>query len=369
MKNNSARIKQYNKVSTNLTYLSNEKLKQILVDAKPMHEGIGGKSALISIDDTVVFVKKVPLTDFEQLPHNFMSTANLFNLPLGYQYGIGSAGFGAWRELATHIMTTHWVITGECVNFPMVYHWRILPSGPGDININYWGDIEKYCRYWENSSVIRKRVEDLNKASAHIALFLEYVPQNLCEWLSAQIAKGGDVAESAVAFADEHLKITNMHMNTHGLMHFDAHFENILTDGKRLYLSDFGLALSSTFDLSKAETEFLKHHRSYDQACAAVNLFHCIITSLFGKEQWEIRLREYLAGELGNAPPVIAAMIKQYAPIARVMDEFFHKLQKKKQVNPIPCNTTRKIADNKLIGDNMTSDTSHNATQYHVIRR
>ena len=110
MNNNSARIKQYSKVSTSLACLSNEKLKQILADAKPMHEGIGGKSALISIDDTPVFVKKVPLTDLEQLDQNFMSTANLFDLPLGYQYGVGSAGFGAWRELTTHIMTTNWLM-------------------------------------------------------------------------------------------------------------------------------------------------------------------------------------------------------------------------------------------------------------------
>ena len=47
------RIKQYSKVSTSLSALSNEKLKQILADGKPMHEGIGGKSALISIDDTM----------------------------------------------------------------------------------------------------------------------------------------------------------------------------------------------------------------------------------------------------------------------------------------------------------------------------
>ena len=30
-----------------------------------MHEGIGGKSVLISIDDTLVFVKKLPLTDLD----------------------------------------------------------------------------------------------------------------------------------------------------------------------------------------------------------------------------------------------------------------------------------------------------------------
>lgn len=340
---NSARIKLYSQISSSLAALSNEKLKQILADAKPMHEGIGGKSVLISIDDTPVFVKKIPLTDIEQLPQHFMSTVNIFDLPLSYQYGVGSAGFGAWRELATHIMTTTWVIKDECANFPIMYHWRILPSGPDDINTNYWADTEEYCRYWENSAAILNRVKDINKASEHIALFLEYVPQNLQEWLSTQIAKGDDNAEKAVAFVNEQLKATTMHMNTHGLMHFDAHFENILTDGERLYLSDFGLALSSKFDLTPAETEFLKQHQSYDQACAAVNLLHCIITSLFGKDHWEIRLREYLAGELSNVPPVIAAVIKRCAPMALLMDEFFQKLQKESKSTPYPASQLEKL--------------------------
>jgi hypothetical protein len=43
------RIKLYSQISAGLACLSNEKLKQILADAKPMHEGIGGKSALISM--------------------------------------------------------------------------------------------------------------------------------------------------------------------------------------------------------------------------------------------------------------------------------------------------------------------------------
>lgn len=49
------RIKLYSRISTNLTCLSNEKLKQILAESKPMREGIGGKSVLISIDDKPVF--------------------------------------------------------------------------------------------------------------------------------------------------------------------------------------------------------------------------------------------------------------------------------------------------------------------------
>src|SRR5688500_8426626 len=73
------RIKLYSEISTSLSALSNEKLKQILADGKPMYEGIGGKSVLISINDTSVFVKKVPLTDLEQLPQHFMSTTNTVN--------------------------------------------------------------------------------------------------------------------------------------------------------------------------------------------------------------------------------------------------------------------------------------------------
>lgn len=341
--NKCARIKQYSNVATSLACFSNGQLKQILAAAQPMHEGIGGKSCLCYINETPVFVKKIPLTDFEQLPQNVMSTANLYNLPLHYQYGIGSAGFGAWRELATHIMTTNWVITGDQENLPLMYHWRILPSNPADINRNYWGNIDQYCQYWENSTTIRKRVADLNKASAYIALFLEYIPHNLHDWLSAQIAKGGDVADSALAFVNKHLNATNEYINSHGLMHCDAHFKNILTDGERLYLSDFGLALSSKFDLSIAETEFLKHHQSYDQACAAVNLLHCIITSLFGKEEWDIRLREYLAGTLGNVSPPIAAIIKRYAPSALAMDDFFQKLQKESKSTAYPALQLEKL--------------------------
>ncbi len=94
-----------------------------------------------------IFVKQIPLTDLEKQPENFRSTANIFKLPLSYQYGIGSAGFGAWRELATHIMTTK---------------------------------------------------------------FLEYIPQNLQDWLSTQITKDDDIAASAITFVDENLKATNI---------------------------------------------------------------------------------------------------------------------------------------------------------------
>ncbi|WP_406418196.1 hypothetical protein [Streptomyces sp. NBC_01614] len=35
------------------------------------------------------------------------STANVLRLPAYFHHGIGSPGFGAWRELAVHTMTTN----------------------------------------------------------------------------------------------------------------------------------------------------------------------------------------------------------------------------------------------------------------------
>lgn len=337
MSHASQRMQTYLDISTHLTGLSDENLQQMLTTVQPLHAGIGGKSAVMTLGETPVFVKKIPLTDRERQPENFMATANLFDLPLCYQYGVGSAGFGAWRELAVHHMTTHCVTAGVCVNFPVLYHWRVLPCDPSDANLAYWGDVEKYTQYWENSHAIRQRVAELNKASAHIVLFLEYVPQNLQEWLSAEIVKGGDAAAAAVAFVDENLRMTNAHMSTQGLVHFDAHFANILTDGERLYLSDFGLALSSHFALSTAETEFLQQHQQYDQASAALNLLHCIITTLFGKEQWITRLREIINGEREIPVPVLLALIQCYAPIALVMDAFLQTLQQTSKSAPYPA--------------------------------
>ncbi|GAO97543.1 hypothetical protein Cva_00179 [Caedimonas varicaedens] len=104
------RVKTYCRMATELACLSNQKLSDLLETAKPRHSGIGGESVLLTMGDHSIFVKKLPLTDLEKQPENILSTANLFDLPLIYQYGIGSTGFGAWRELVVHIMTTNWVI-------------------------------------------------------------------------------------------------------------------------------------------------------------------------------------------------------------------------------------------------------------------
>jgi hypothetical protein len=121
------RITTYGTLATELALLSDQRLTELLENARSIGTSIGGTSALLEIGGKKIFVKKIRLTDIERHPENIMSTRNIFGLPLYYQYGIGSAGFGVWRELAIHTMTTNWVLAGECQSFPLMYHWRLLP--------------------------------------------------------------------------------------------------------------------------------------------------------------------------------------------------------------------------------------------------
>ncbi|MBS0290310.1 MAG: laccase domain-containing protein [Proteobacteria bacterium] len=118
---------------------------------------------------------------------------------------------------------------------------------------------------------------------------------------------------------------------------------NILTDRELLYFSDFGLALSSQFELTQAESDFLKTHHNYDQSCAAVNLLHCIITTIFGKEQWEVELQKYAGNQQNILSPPIDSIIKKYAPIALIMDEFFQQLQKNSKLTSYPVDSLEKL--------------------------
>src|SRR6267154_816835 len=99
-----SRILTYGTVTNELASLSNKGLSDLLSKATPIGTSIGGTALLLKLNGTNIFVKKIPLTDIEKQPENYMSTANLFGLPTYCQYGlgegpIGSPGLGVWREL------------------------------------------------------------------------------------------------------------------------------------------------------------------------------------------------------------------------------------------------------------------------------
>ncbi|QSB04707.1 serine/threonine-protein kinase [Natronoglycomyces albus] len=342
------RLAAHGAVSTWLSLCSDRKLRELVDAATPVGSGIGGTTVLLEVDRTPVFVKQVRLTDLELQAENVHSTANLFELPLSCHYGlgsIGSPGFGAWRELAVHTMTTNWVIAGDYEGFPLMYHWRVLP-GTGEPLPDELADVEQAVDYWGGGQGIRHRIEALQESSASLFLFLEYFPHNLHDWLSEPVKAGDEAAARACAMVDSELEAGISFMNAHGLLHFDAHFENILTDGQRLYFADYGLAISSRFELAPAEADFFAQHRSYDRCYTATHLVNWLAVALHGHEPEERRafVRSCAQGMPGpGTPPAIAALLVRHAPIAAVMGDFYRQFQREDRATPYPLEAIRRV--------------------------
>ncbi len=335
------RRSRYATVATELSLLSDRRLADLVAGAEPAGAGIGGTTARLVVAGVPVFVKRVPLTDLELRPEHVRSTANLFDLPTFYHYGIGSAGSGAWRELAAHLMTTHWVLAGQCPNFPLLYHWRVLAGEPAPRPTPAQRtELDRQVRFWEGDPAVRVRLEALAAASAGLLLFSEYLPDNLYHWLPAQVATGTGALAAACAMVERDLRTAVPFMNAHGLLHFDAHFGNILTDGERLYLSDFGLATSTRFDLSPAERDFLERNRDHDGCYTVTGLVNRLVTALTGVAEAGQRndiVRRWADGE--PTPTVAApaaAIIQRYAPVAVAVNDFYWTLFGHSRATPYP---------------------------------
>lgn len=345
-----ARLTAHGAISTALALHSDRALLDLVDAAVPVGSGIGGTSALVEVAGTPVFVKRVPLTDLEMRPEHVRSTANLFELPVFCQYGVGlvaGPGFGAWRELAVHTMTTNWVLAAEHEGFPLMYHWRVLPDTaplPDEL-----ADVEGAVAYWGGGPQVRRRIEARAQAPASIALFLEYIPQTLHQWMGAQVEAGAQATDRACAMVERELAAGIAFMNGRGLLHFDAHFENILTDGRRLYFADYGLALSSGFELSRDEADFFDRHQSYDRCYAATYLVNWLVTALYGfqradREGRYALVRSFAEGRRPTGIPQRAAeLLARNAPIAAVLSDFNLRFQNASRQEPYPLEDIRRL--------------------------
>ncbi len=336
-----ARLAGYGTVSIQLSLLSDHRLGEVVAAATPLGSGIGGRSAALDINGTRVFVKRIPLTDIELRLENVRSTANIFELPMFYQYGVGSAGFGAWRELAVHTMTTNWVLGDEYAGFPLMYHWRVLPDSPPEGFTDEFGGLEGAVAHWEGSPAVRGRLEAIGQSSCSLVVFLEHVPHTLAEWLSdyrnPAVSEDGD--SLPFRWVEEALMRGTAFMSSRGLVHFDAHFANILTDGRQLYFADFGLALSSRFDLSADESTFLSDHLAYDHCYTASHLLqYHLLDGVRGDTEREAFLHDWIAGRRpGDIPPEITAIIDRHARPTVVVDSFFRRLLTESKQTPFPA--------------------------------
>ncbi|WP_328315799.1 serine/threonine-protein kinase [Streptomyces sp. NBC_00388] len=340
-----ARLAAYSSVSTSLALCSDRALSGLLDTAAPLGSGIGGRSALLETAGTPVFVKRVPLTERELLPENVRSTANVYQLPAFCQYGIGGPGIGAWREAAAHTMTTNWVLAGEYPGFPLMYHWRVLPDTAPELPEEL-ADVDRAVRYWGGGPQVRRRIEALQQSRASLVLFLEYIPQTLHGWLTGQLRAGDAAADRAASQVEKELRAGISFMNARGLLHFDAHFENILTDGRRLYFTDYGLALSSRFELSPGEAAFFERHRTHDRAYTLSYLVNWLITGVYGygRAEREALIRACGAGERPpQGPPGVTAILGRHAPLAAVVTDFYGRLQRESREVPYPLEAIRRV--------------------------
>ena len=318
------RRRTYDVLAARLAALSDDHLAALLAETASWRANVhGNQSGVIDVEGAKVFVKKISLTDLERTAENEGSTANVFGLPVFYQYGVGSAGFGAWRELQANLRASAWALSGKCPHFPLVYHWRAMPrTAPPPLSAEQQAWLERAPDYWDHSDAVRARLEAISAASASIVLFLEYVPETLQAWLGNRLTgQGLDAAlEAAILRVHDQWHDTAAFMNERGMLHFDLNQHNVLTDGERVYVADFGLTLCADFDLSPVERAFFETHRLYDR---------CYVNWAFV---------EWLAPK-SEAPvltPALSALVDRCAPVANILGNFLNTLGKESKTAPYP---------------------------------
>jgi serine/threonine protein kinase len=338
-----ARRARYSDISNRLAHIDRNGMSALLGEMGPAQGW--GRTHTVKVGASKVFVKRIPVTDLEY--ENLFSTENLYHLPTFYNYGVGSAGFGVFRELVAHIKTTNWVLDGSIANFPLMYHYRIVPFAGTRKELDPERH-ERHIRYWNGDANIDRYIRARNAAPYEILIFLEHFPYVLEGWLGKnqhRIAPLIREIRGAIAFLRER-----------GVLHFDSHLQNILVDEEGMpYLTDFGLVLDKGFTLDPAQKAFFGKHLDYDDAEFLV----CIASYLFSL-YWHLKpaaksklMRRYGFSEetgyyevvpilLDNVETLQAerllklddnyvAEVIRYRNLSRLMHEFFSRLQKSNQ--------------------------------------
>jgi len=156
--------------------------------------------------------------------------------------------------------------------------------------------------------------------------------------------------DSIVANYKSQVRSAVSFMNSHGLLHFDVHFENVLTDGKSIYITDFGLATSSRFELSDSELEFFELNKGHDECYVVTHLVNWLVAGLLGLLERKVRtdfIRQCANGydpteEVGS---VAAGIINRYAPIATVINDFYTKLRVDSRTTPFPTEEIQMVSE------------------------
>ncbi|MFE3193108.1 serine/threonine protein phosphatase [Nocardia sp. NPDC059240] len=318
------RSEGYRRLSAGLASLGDSDLAELIGNGRGHSVGVGGGAAVFDFGGVPVFAKRIPLSDRELDQPG--STANHFDVPLHCQYGFGGPSSNAWRELAANRIVTEAVLAGETQAFPMLYHWRVLDGRP-PIAAEH-ADIAAVVAAQGGSAAVRTRLEAVADARSSLALFSEYIPHDISE-----VLRDNPIGK-AIAVERQLSEIVTL-LRDRQLLHMDAHFGNIRSDGARIYLTDFGLATSPNFDLSPAERAFVARHATYDSDYTAMRLVNWLVTDVCGMptpaHDGAIARNEYVrqcaTGRIPvDVPSPVADILTRHAPAAAAMNAFVWKL-------------------------------------------
>jgi serine/threonine protein kinase len=341
------RRRNYFKINSLLAQLDNRQIHRLVGDNHtPMWQE--KRNQKLVVGRKKIFLKRIPLTQKEH--DNWLSTANYYRLPSFNNYGVGSAGLGVFREIIAHIKTTNWVLEGSTQSFPLLYHWRVIPfagqqTPPPEV------ELRQFIRNWNGNKNIEALVRDKMAAPYEVLLFIEYIPHTLGPWLNRRMQHLPEVIRQTRQALD--------FLKDRGLIHFDCHYQNLLTDGTRVYLSDFGLTLDRSYDLSKTERDLFARNRYYDYglflACLSLPLHRrynqlspkrrdamleqCGLREAVENHHIRVVLTEYIDaihadGSL-RLEPVFLEAIKHYFLVIRQMQDFLVGLARNKKKNTL----------------------------------
>lgn len=319
---------RYEIASTFLASRDDGELTALLARGAPNGVGVGGGATVLDVRGVPVFAKRVPLTDRELAqPHG---TANLFDLPMYCNYGIGGPGFTAWRELRANLVVTERMLAGDMGPFPLLCHWRVLPGRPPVATEHE--DVDAVVTALGGSAAVRARMTALAAASSSLVLFQEYIPYALRDWLA------DDPVGKAATVERQFAGITRL-LREHELLHMDGHVANMRSDGELIYLTDFGLATSPRFELSAMENDFVARNATHDAGYAAMVLVNWLVTSVcrvpvpvpVSPQSPPVARNAYVARCAGgdipdDVPPVVAGILARHAPVAARMNDFYWRL-------------------------------------------
>lgn len=269
-----SRNQTYYVLNEKLSYLSNDYIKKIIQPKKNKNEKTYGINKVVTFNDTNIFIKAIPIA--KKFVEAKFDTKNLYKIPAYYNYGFGSAGVNPWRELLLHIKTTNWVLIDKCDFFPLLYHYRIIEDD--DTTYIESGLDSKILNIWDHNDQIVKYLQDRIKSKYKIVMFLEYIPNVAWKYLQSH-------SSFTENFYNQTLQIVEF-LSKNGILHNDAHLGNYLVDeNKKVYLTDFGISLSTDFELDKHEKKFIKYNYELDKFYAYDNIMSNYINkTLYSKK-------------------------------------------------------------------------------------